>query len=230
MANRPKLQAQKRTKQGRKVKQLRKEGVLPANIFGKKIKSQSIQLDLLEFSKMFDQVGETNLIDLIVNKHTNPVLISNIQSDPVTGKPIHVDFHQVDLTQKVTASVPLEFIGTSSDIQEQGLLLTTPLSELEVEALPDDLIDKIEIDLSGLKTVGDTITVSDLKISTKVEVQADPETVLVVVQEPKEEEIQEPETTEAEGAEDEQTKQDNTPETTPEEKESKDQNEKPDNN
>ena len=95
------LQAELRKELGKKVKRLRKDGKLPANIYGKKVKSQSITVNFLEFTKTFKQAGETSLIDLAVGKKTHPVLITNVQTHPVTDNPIHVDFRQVDLTEKV---------------------------------------------------------------------------------------------------------------------------------
>ena len=91
------LKADKREVTGRKVKGLREQGVLPGNIFGKNIDSQSIQLDNIEFRKALAAAGETSLIDLEVNGSTKPVLVSEVQIDPATDVPSHVDFLQVDL-------------------------------------------------------------------------------------------------------------------------------------
>ena len=193
------LQAEPRTLLGRKVKQLRRAGLIPANIYGNKIKSQSIKITLSEFNKVFEEAGETSLVDLTVDgdKKTKPVLITNIQHDPITDKPIHADFHQVDLTQKVTANIPLEITGESPAVKEGGVLLT-PLTEIEVEALPTDLPDNIQIDISKLLKTGDSISVSDLKVSPKVELKADPKTPVVLIQEQKAEEEPEPTPAEAE--------------------------------
>ena len=106
-----KLKAEKRKVEGRKVKTLRREGILPANVYGKDVKSLSIQVSLKEFSKVFKEAGETGLVEIEIGKEKRPVLVNNIQYDPVTDLPLHVDFHQVDLKKKTTASVPIEFVG-----------------------------------------------------------------------------------------------------------------------
>src|SRR3990172_10317937 len=84
---------------GRKVKGLRKEGTLPANVFGKGIKSEALQVSLKDFEKVYKEVGETGLIELKIGAKTRPVLVSNLQLDPVSDSPIHVDFRQVDLKE-----------------------------------------------------------------------------------------------------------------------------------
>ncbi len=192
MAQKITLQAVTRAVLGKKVKRLRKEGQLPANIYGKKIKSQSITVNYLEFTQTFDQAGETSLIDLALDKTTHPVLITNVQVDPVTDNPIHVDFRQVDLTEKVTANIPLVITGESPAVKDLGGVLETPLSEVEVEALPTDLPENIQIDISSLKKIGLTLTVGDLKVSSKVEIKSDPATPVVVISEPRAEEEPEP--------------------------------------
>lgn len=94
------LKAEKRSLTGRKVKSLRNEGKLPANVFGRNVKSISIQVDGKDFEKTFREVGETGLVELTLGKEKRPVLVHNVQSDPVTDTLLHVDFLQVDLKQK----------------------------------------------------------------------------------------------------------------------------------
>lgn len=183
------LKANKRTLTGRKVKQLRRQGILPGNLFGKKTDSVSIKLSLNDFSKTYSQVGETGLINLIIDhEKPRPVLITNVQLDPVTSHPLHADFHQVDLTEKVTADIPVEIIGESLAVKEQGGVLVTLLTEIEVEALPADLPDKFELDINALKNIGDTLTIADLKVDKKVTIQLDPEETIVLIQEQQQEE------------------------------------------
>ena len=194
------LAAEKRTILGRKVKQIRREGSLPANIFGKKIKSQAVSLSLKDFQQVFDQVGETNLIDLMVKgeKKARPSLISNVQIHPVTDLPLHADFHQVDLTQKVTAKVPVEVTGFSPAVKDKGAVLITLFDEIEVEALPANLPDKFTVNISGLKEFNDSVLAKDLKVDPKkVEVKLGKNEAIVMVQEPKEEEEEAPPPVEA---------------------------------
>ncbi len=176
-----KLKASKRKIFGRKVKVLRKEGILPANLYGKKIKSVGIQVDRKEFASIYDQAGETNVVELIIDKQTHPVLIQNVQTDPITNLPLHVDFHQVDLKEKVTTQVPIELIGEAPAVKEKIGVLLTLLSQIEVEALPTDLPDKIEIDISKLSAVDQTIKIADLKISDKIKILTDQNLEIVKV-------------------------------------------------
>jgi large subunit ribosomal protein L25 len=186
------LEVQTRKTLGRKVKSLRKEGILPANVFGKKIKSLSLQVKLDDFIKVFKKVGETGLVTLAVKggKGERPVLVANIQKDPLTDLPIHIDFHQVDLKEKVEAEVAVELIG-ESPIEKQGLgTVVLHVDEVKVEALPADLPEKFEIDASALTEVDQTVFAKDLKFDKKkVELKIDPKTIIVKVEPPQKEEV-----------------------------------------
>ncbi len=190
MAN-PKLKAKERKIFGRKVKQLRRAGFIPANVFGPKTKSKALTLDKSEFLKIFNQSGETTLIDLVVEgeKSSRPVLISNLHIHPVTSEILHVDLHQVDLKSKTTANIPIEIVGESPAVKAGGVVVTL-LKEVEVEALPTDLPEKIEVDISNLTEIGSSILVKDLPIDhTRVELKLDPEEQVVAIQEQQQEEI-----------------------------------------
>lgn len=194
MAN-PKLKAEPRKTLGRKVKKLRADGLLPATVYGRDVKSQSLKFDYRNFLKVFDKVGETGIVDLDIKgeKKARPVLINSVQLDPVTDKPLHVEFRQVDLTKKVSVNIPIELKG-EAPAAEKGGVLVHMLNEVEVEALPGNLPESIEVDITGLKEIGDAILVKDLdynkdKLSLKVE---DEEIPVVRIEEPREEE-EEPE-------------------------------------
>ncbi len=167
------LKAIKRTIAGRKVKKLRHEGNIPGNIYGKKIKSHAVQLSEKELLSVYAKVGETGLVELVVDGEVRPVLIHNIQLDPVSSRPLHVDFHQVDLREKVTTKVPLEMAGESPAVKDKVGVLLNIMSEVEVEALPADLPEKIEVDVSVLASIDQAIKVADLKISDKVKILTD---------------------------------------------------------
>lgn len=167
------LNAQKRTVVGRKVRKLRKDGLVPGNLFGKKVKSQAVQVTEKEFSPIFSKVGETGLVELTLEKAVHPVLIHNVAHHPVTGLPLHVDFFQVDLKEKVQTRVPLSFVGESPAVKDKLGVLLNILSEVEIEALPADLPEKLEIDINGLAKVGDTLKVADLKVSDKIKILSD---------------------------------------------------------
>ena len=182
MAKREKLTAQKRELTGHKVKKLRREGILPANLFGKKIKSQSLQVNFKEFLKVFGKTGETSLIDLAINdQETRPVLVGNVQIEPVSNQPLHVDFHQVNLEEKVTVAVPIHLVGEAPAVVQDEGVLVQPLAEVEVEALPTDLPDHLEADISSLDKVEAALRVADLKVPKGVVIQADKEEVVAII-------------------------------------------------
>lgn len=162
-----KLEAKKRKVLGRKVKKLRREGILPANLYGKKIKSQALGVLVKDFLKVYQEAGETGLVDLKIDGETKPVLIHNVQFHPVTDQPIHIDFHQVSLTEKTTATIPIELVGESPAAEKKIGILIQPLSELEVEALPGDFPEHLVVNISSLKEVDDALTVGDIEVDKK---------------------------------------------------------------
>jgi len=187
-----KLTAKARTIAGRKVKNLRKQGILPGNVFGKKMDSIAIELPVDSFKNVFEKAGETGLIDLSIEngKETNKVvLISNLQNDPLTDEPIHVDFRAVDLTEKISANVPVEISGESPAEQQGVGTVVLYFDEIEVEALPADLPEKFVVDVSNMAEVEQTIFVKDLSYdSSKVTILTDVEAVLAKVEPPQKEE------------------------------------------
>src|SRR3990167_3716991 len=176
------LKAQPRKILGRKVKTLRREGLIPAHVFGRKVKTTHIQLKATEFGKVFEKVGETGIIDLTVDNEKKPVLVKNVQMHPVNDIPLHIDFYQVNLSEKVKVNVPLEIIGEAPAVHKKIGVLLTPISELEIEALPADLPENIQVDVSNFGNVGDETKVKDLKIDrAKVEIHADEELVVAQI-------------------------------------------------
>lgn len=179
------LKAEPRKLTGRKVKNLRKEGILPGNVFGKKIKSESVQVSLKDFEKTFKEVGETGLVTLLVGKSEKPVLIHNLQVNPVTDEPVHVDFLQVDLKEKVEAEVPVELTGESPVEKQSVGTVVQYINEIKVEALPGDLPEKFVVDVGNLAEVDQAVFVKDLKVDkSKVEVKNDAEEIVVKVEPP----------------------------------------------
>jgi len=168
---------------GRKVKKLRAQGIVPAHVFGHEIKSENISVDEKEFKTIYHKTGETGIINLKLGTKDYPVLVKGLHLDPVTLKILHVDFYKVNLAEKVKVQVPVELIGESVAVETKLGLLLTPVSEIEVEALPADLPEKIEVNIESLKEVGDTITIGDLKVSDKIEILSDAELVLASIAE-----------------------------------------------
>jgi len=176
------LKAEKRTILGKKVKTLRREGKIPAHIFGKGIKTLHVSVGDRDFLKVFGEAGETGIVNVKVDSGEHPVLIRNVQENPVTGVPLHIDFYQVNLKEKVAVNVPLEFEGEPLAVERKEGLLLTPISEIEIEALPADLPEVVKVDVSKLERIDDTIHVKDLKIDkTKIEVLSDPEAIVATI-------------------------------------------------
>src|SRR3990170_4019666 len=135
---------------GKKVKTLRSEGILPVNLFGKDIKSKTLQVQEKDFRLLFLTAGETGVVEVKLKSETYPALIHNVQRNPVTDKIIHVDFHKVNLKEKITAHVPIKLEGESpADKSGIGLILQTA-SDLEIESLPGDIPHEIIVDISSL--------------------------------------------------------------------------------
>jgi large subunit ribosomal protein L25 len=178
--NRPKLIVEKRKTLGKSVKKLRREGILPANIYGKDIKSLAVQLPQKEFEKVFKEAGETGLVDVAVNGNVRPSLIHNVQFDYLRN-PLHADFYQVNLKEKVKTMVPIEILGEPKAETDKVGLLMQPVSELEVEALPEDLPEHIEIKVEALAIVDDQITVENIIPPQGVTILTDPSQVVVKI-------------------------------------------------
>jgi large subunit ribosomal protein L25 len=159
----PLLTSEPRTVLGKKVKKLRREGLLPANVYGKGLESTAIQVKLSDFQAIYKEVGETGLVDLKVGDSTKPVLIKNLQQSFPLHIPLHVDFYQVNLKEKVKTNVPVVLTGEPTAVTEKlGMLLQT-LAEVEIEALPAELPENVEISVEHLAAVDEQITVADLK-------------------------------------------------------------------
>lgn len=178
---RQKLAVEKRTIIGKKIRKLRKEGILPANVYGKKIQSFSIQVNQKTFEVLFKDVGQTGLIDLEIEGKIHPVLVKNIQFSYPSRTPLHVDFYQVDLTEKVKAMVPLVTSGEAKAVTDNTGILLQQISEIEVEALPEKLPENIPVNVEKLSAVDDQITVGNLQIPEGVTVLTDSEQVVVKI-------------------------------------------------
>lgn len=197
------LTGEKRKITGRQVKQLRKDGILPANIFGKKVKSLAIQLSAKEFFPVFEKAGETGVVELTVKSEasTRPVLIHNVQKDPVSDLPLHIDFYQVDLKEKITANIPVEIIGEAPAVSQKIGILIQPLTEVEVEALPTDLPEKLTISVVKLEKIDDAVIVKDLPAVSGVKILTDANQILAKIEPLAKEEVVAPPVAEAAPAE-----------------------------
>jgi len=170
-----------RTITGHQAKNLLSTGILPATVYGKTIDPLSIQVSMDEFIHMVKQTGETGLINLTVDGIVHPVLIKNVGRNPVSSLPNHVEFHQVNLKEKIHANVPIVISGESLAIKEKIGTLLQLLNEIEVEALPTDLPEHIEVDISNLAQVNDHIMVNELSMPDGVTLLTDPEIMVVKI-------------------------------------------------
>lgn len=182
---------------GKKVKFLRQKGILPAVLYGSKLKeAQSLELDYKTFEKVFKKAGETSLISLKIEEENKkiPVLIHEIQRHPLTNEIIHVDFYQPRLEEEVEVTVPLIFEGEAPAVKNLGGTLVKNISEIEVKALPQNLPHEIRVDIKNLETFENHILVNDLKLPEGVKILKNPKEIIVSVSPPEkiEEELEKP--------------------------------------
>lgn len=184
------LKAEKRALLGSKVKKLRRQGTVPANVFGNTVESLAIQVSAVDFARVYKNAGETNLIWLKVEGEDKerPTLIKSLTNDPVSGRKQHIDFHQVNLKEKVSANVPVEVIGEAQMVKDGLAVLDINIQEIEVEALPTDIPEAIVFDITGLLEIGDHLKISDAKIPDGVTVLADMDKIVVALGAPMKEE------------------------------------------
>ena len=175
------LEAKKRSIAGRKVKTLRNKGILPATIYGKTTDPLTIEVASDAFTHTYTQAGETGLINLLVDGETHPVLVKNVQLNPITSAPIHVEFLQVNLKEKIRAHVPIDIKGESQAVKEKTGTLLQLLNEIEVEALPTDLPEHIEADISGLVSVNEHLLVNQLHLPDNVTLVTEPDIMVVKI-------------------------------------------------
>lgn len=186
------LFAKKREKKERKL--TRSKDVLPGILYGPKIKNQPVEVNLKEFKKVFEESGESSLISLELEGKKIPVLIHEVQKEPLSDEFIHVDFYQPILNKEVEANVPLVFEGEAPAVKELGGTLFKEFQEVEVKALPQNLPHEIKVNVESLKTFDDEILIKDLILPKGVKILKDPETIVVSVLPPEkvEEELEKP--------------------------------------
>lgn len=182
------LSVQKRDVLGKKVSAMRAEGVIPAELYGHGLENLHLGVPAKEFKKALDAAGESSVVTLNVGDQKLPVLIYDVQYHPVTGEVTHVDFYQVRMDEKITASIEVEFIGDAPAVKAVNGILVKAMQEIEVEALPGDLPSGIKVDLSVLADIGNSIYVKDLKFDKGVRVLVSPDTVVATITAPMAEE------------------------------------------
>lgn len=206
------LKFQNRVIFGKRVNGLRKEGLIPAEIYGHGIKNEHVSVSAKEFKKVFKEAGETTIVNLVGEKGEKfPVIISDISMNHLTDEVLAVDFHHVNLNEKLEAKVPVVFTGTAP-AEKKGLVLVHVTSEIDVEALPQDIPHEFPVDLSSLEEAGQGIYVKDLKVAAKVKVKTPADMAIVTVTEQKKEETVPPPAPAAEAAAPAQSTEAATPE------------------
>ena len=200
----PQLTGDARTIFGKKLKRIRREGLLPGNVYGKGLNSYPLQIKVSDFEAVYKEAGETGLVDLTFDGKTKPVLIKNLQMDYNTRTPLHVDFYQVNLKEKVKATVAVVLTGEAKAVTDKVGLLIQNLSDVEVEALPDKLPENVELSVEHLAEIGEQVTVGDIKAPADVTILTDAGQTVAKIVEPVVEEAEpaEGEATEGESKED----------------------------
>ncbi len=188
----PELIVEKRDILGKKVKTLRENGLVPAELYGYEVENLHISVPINTFIDIYREAGEHAIVDVVVDGKTHKVLIHNVQKHPISEELLNIDFYQVNMKEKVTAHVPLEFIGESSAVKDEGGVLYTVIDEIEVEALPTNLPNKITVDISSLTELDTSITVGDLPKEDTFTYVPEPEAAVVSVSTPREEVEEEP--------------------------------------
>jgi large subunit ribosomal protein L25 len=183
------LNVEKRAKNG--LSKLREAGMMPAVYYGRKEKSTPISILEKDFLKIWNEAGESTIISLHGAGKDVDAIIHDVGLHPVTDKPLHADFYVIEKDRKIKVDVPLEFIG-EAPAEKSGLVIVKVLHEIEVESLPGNLPQHIEVDLTTLIDVESQILIKDLKLPSGVEASLDEDDVVVSVSEAREEEPETP--------------------------------------
>lgn len=179
------LKAKPRTELGKKTNALRRAGFLPAVIYGEGVESQSIAVPYKDFDKVYREAGESTLLTLDVDGKKYNVLIHDLFRDPLKGHSLHADFYAVRMDKVIRTKVPVEFIGESPAVKNEGGILIKVIQELEVEALPQNLPHGISVNISPLSTFESKLFISDIILPKGVKVMADPDDTVVLVEPPR---------------------------------------------
>ena len=190
--------------------QIRSEGFVPAVVYGYEMDNLSIQVNFVELEKVYREAGESTLVKINLEDQdgkkideTPTVLIQDTQEHAITDEFTHVDFYQPNLDETVEVEIPLEFVGQSLAVKDEDGTLVRNLPSVTIEALPENLIHDIEVDISVLETFDDVIKVEDLSVPEGVEIMEEDDEVVALVSRPQDidEELEEPIEDELEGVE-----------------------------
>jgi large subunit ribosomal protein L25 len=176
------LNANTREILGKRTRRLHREGKLAAVVYGHNTKATPLVLDRMEFQKVFIKSGRTHLVDLVVDgDRTEKVLVREIQTHPRRLGPIHVDFYQVSLEEKITVEVPVHLVGESAAVKRGDADILQPIHAVRVECLPTDIPEAFEVDLTPLEEIESELRISDLTIPKGVTVLVDADELVVKI-------------------------------------------------
>ncbi len=183
------MQLKERKCSGKACKRLRKEGLIPAVLYGHGVPSRSVSVEYNPFVKVYKSSGESSLIDLFIDgKESVKALVADTAIDPMTDRLIHIDFRQVLMTEKIKTKIQVALKGESRAVKELGGILVKSLPEIEVECLPQYLVHEISVDISPLKEFGETIRVEDILVPEGMKFLENPREVIASVAPPRSEE------------------------------------------
>ncbi|MEK7630096.1 MAG: 50S ribosomal protein L25 [Patescibacteria group bacterium] len=186
------LQTKNRTVFGKKVKNIRAHGLIPAELFGANIKNLHLSVPLKEFAKVYKSAGENTIVNVVTEEGKKiPVFISAVIKNHLSNQLLAVDFHSVQMDEKIKLKVPIEFIGVAPALKS-GFVVVKVTTEIEVEALPNEVPHNFEVDLTSLENVGQGIRVADLKVAKAVKIITSGELVIANVAEKAKEEVAAP--------------------------------------
>jgi large subunit ribosomal protein L25 len=184
--------ATRRTVTGKQVGVLRRAGKLPGVLYGRHLEATPITLDLRDASKILSTMTSSSLVNIDLDGETHSALVREKQRNFITGILLHVDFQAVSLTEKLRTTVSIELTGLAPAIKDFNGVVVTNVSQVEVECLPQDLPERIVVDVSAMAKIGDAIFVRDLKVNEKVTVLENPdETVVIITAQAAEEVVEE---------------------------------------
>ena len=177
------LKVSKREVLGKKTRFLRRAGQTPAHLFGHGVESLALQCDTGELQGVIARKGTTRLVNIKVGgeKEARSVFIREIQRDALNGMIIHVDLYQINKSEKIKVALPIIFTGTAPAMKQKNNIIEHIVNELDVESLPDDLPPQIEVDLSVLAEVNQSISVRDIKLKPGVTIVAPPDQLIVKI-------------------------------------------------
>ncbi len=177
------LQATHRQILGRKVRFLRRQGIIPVHLFGHNVESLALQCEAAQLKRVLAQAGKTRLINLKLDKAKRPrsVVVREIHRDPISGELLHVDFYQVSMAEKIRVEIPIVLIGEAPALKSKDNTLSQELGNLTIECLPDQIPASVEVDLSSLTEAEQAIRVSDLDLDEKFAILNAPELVVVKI-------------------------------------------------